>query len=329
MRVIILTAAVALLFSTKAFAGPTDTPRLALPMDCSLGEDCFLQQMPDMDESESHIDPFCNGASYDGHKGTDIRLRYFNDVNENVPVVASAKGEVARLRDGIDDRLMKTAEDRARVANKECGNGVVIDHGGGWQTQYCHLKKGSLRVKEGDAIKAGDVIGAVGSSGMSGFPHIDFTLRKNGQVVDPFSGNLLESGCTKSGMKNTLWEDRDIVKFGKHSTQILDLGFAGNPVKHDALAIQKPKTPNANSTAMVGWASLINLKKGDVMLAEIMGPDGSVFASNTSDPLDRNKAAYLLFTGKRGAPDGGMYKLKVQVLRDNKVVVEAENYIDI
>ncbi len=54
---------------------------------------------------------------------------------------------------------------------------MLIDHDGGWQTQYCHMKKGSIRVREGDAGAVGTPLGEVGLSGMTEFPHVHFTVR--------------------------------------------------------------------------------------------------------------------------------------------------------
>ena len=41
---------------------------LGLPAKCVLGEECFLQQYPDMDATGGVADPICNGQSYDGHR---------------------------------------------------------------------------------------------------------------------------------------------------------------------------------------------------------------------------------------------------------------------
>jgi Peptidase family M23 len=56
------------------------------------------------------------------------------------------------------------------------GNYVVIDHGQSEFSLYAHLKPGSVRVKPGDQVKAGDVIGKLGSSGNSTEPHLHFQI---------------------------------------------------------------------------------------------------------------------------------------------------------
>ena len=52
-----------------------------------------------------------------------------------------------------------------KISGKECGNGVVLVHDDGYQTQYCHLKKGSVAVKKGARVSEGDLLGFIGMSG--------------------------------------------------------------------------------------------------------------------------------------------------------------------
>src|SRR5690606_24393904 len=86
-------------------AAPAPAIEFGLPAACSLGEDCFVQQFPDMDAGPAATDPFCGAATYDGHDGLDLRVPTMPDIERGVPVVAMADGIVLRLRDGVADRL--------------------------------------------------------------------------------------------------------------------------------------------------------------------------------------------------------------------------------
>ena len=63
------------------------------------------------------------------------------------------------------------------------GNTVVIDHGDGMATLYAHQSR--LGVSEGQVVHSGDVIGYVGSTGMSTGAHLHFEVRLSGNHVDP------------------------------------------------------------------------------------------------------------------------------------------------
>jgi len=99
------------------------------------------------------------------HKGTDFAAPI------GTPILATADGVVSK-------------------SEKRGGNGnyVKIRHNATYDTQYLHMK--SRKVKVGEYVKQGEVIGYVGMTGNTGGPHVCYRFWKNGKQVDPFKQDL-------------------------------------------------------------------------------------------------------------------------------------------
>jgi murein DD-endopeptidase MepM/ murein hydrolase activator NlpD len=63
------------------------------------------------------------------------------------------------------------------------GNCIIVDHGGGLATLYAHCSR--LTVTKGQTVTDGQVIGYVGSTGLSTGPHLHFEVRRDGRPIDP------------------------------------------------------------------------------------------------------------------------------------------------
>ncbi len=108
------------------------------------------------------------------------------------PVVAPADGIVADLTDGIPDNPVGDNNIR-----KNWGNSVVIRHHEHLYSQMSHLKPGSIKVKKGETVKQGDVIGLCGNSGRSPYPHLHFQMQATPHIGSktlayPLSNYLVE-----------------------------------------------------------------------------------------------------------------------------------------
>jgi hypothetical protein len=295
--------AVALAFCVlSAPAWARDGARFALPIACEPGTDCFVQNYVDQDASEGYADFACGSLSYDGHDGTDIRLPNLVAMERGVAVLAAADGQVIRTRDGMADVSIKEAGAEA-VEGREAGNGVIIDHGDGWETQYSHLKMGSVLVEPGQGVEAGDPIGLVGLSGDTEFPHLEFVIRHDGAEVDPFVGRAPGSGCGRLGA--SLWTAEAEIALAYRAGGLLSAGFATEAPEperaregaYDGIA------PLTSSEALVFWVDVFGTRAGDRETIRLIGPDGSVIAEAT-ETHERNRAQWFRFIGKR-APEGG------------------------
>lgn len=87
------------------------------------------------------------------------------------------------LADGTDVRSPLPGRVIFAGPNGGYGNFVAVDHGQGWVTQYAHLSE--ISVKNGDPVKISDLLGKVGSTGVSTGPHLHFEVVRDGKTVDP------------------------------------------------------------------------------------------------------------------------------------------------
>lgn len=96
---------------------------------------------------------------------------------EGLEALAVADGVVAVTKDGIPENV-PGENSRAVPITLETvgGNHVILDIGGGRYAFYAHLRPGSLKVKVGDRVKRGQVVGLVGNSGNSTEPHLHFHI---------------------------------------------------------------------------------------------------------------------------------------------------------
>ena len=103
-----------------------------------------------------------NGQPRSPHQGLDIAA------NTGTPTIAPAAGVVVVTGSFFFN-----------------GNTVMIDHGSGLVTMYCHLHE--VHVEEGDSLARGDAFGSVGATGRATGPHLHWTVSMHGVKVDPLA----------------------------------------------------------------------------------------------------------------------------------------------
>ncbi|GAB6051538.1 M23 family metallopeptidase [Magnetospira thiophila] len=299
----------------------------ALPLDCTPGKTCWIANYVDIDASTEAHDYACGLRSYDTHRGTDFALRDLGVMEQGVNVRAAAPGVVAGTRDGMADVNFKKIG-RQAIANNECGNGLTIDHGNDWMTQYCHMKKGSLRVNKGDIVTTGQVLGQVGLSGLTEFPHLHFEVWRTGktednkfhrEVIDPFLGLTGPAHGTCGLGQEPLWAP-DTLEMLKYSTSdIFNAGFAYRLPKPDEVrqGIFNIKELSVLSKDLVFWTDIYGILKGDIVIMQIAGPDGTVLAKAKAAIKKTQARRVISLKGKKKNSDpwpAGSYTGTVLVL---------------
>ncbi len=271
--------------------------RLAFPVDCSLGQDCIIQNYVDLDAGNGWQDYNCGTLTYDGHKGTDIRIRDFVAMSEGVAVGAAADGVVLGIRNDMADRRPgERYEDYlGKTTGKECGNGIVLAHEGGFQTQYCHLMKGSVAVKKGAEIKEGDFLGSIGMSGKTQFPHLHISVRHGKKVVGPFNGKCSDSG-------RYLWKD----KIDYSGTHLLKSGFSDRTQTLDSIEEGIHPRLATDSAILLFWVNVVGIQQGDLQEIALTRPDGRILAASTQT-IEKSKVNWLSYVGGK-KPAGGWPK---------------------
>jgi murein DD-endopeptidase MepM/ murein hydrolase activator NlpD len=129
-----------------------------------------LASTPTIAPANGHLSSLFSGSRYHPvlrisrpHKGIDIAAR------TGEPILAAARGRVVF----------------AGNKGNGYGNMVEIDHGFGYVTRYAHASR--LMVRSGQEVKRGDLIAAVGATGLTSGPHLHYEVEAEGRQVDPLN----------------------------------------------------------------------------------------------------------------------------------------------
>jgi hypothetical protein len=297
---------------------------LTRPIECQLGVECWVVNLVDQDPGPGVLDFNCGAHTYDGHKGVDFAIGDLAVMDKGVPVLAAAPGIVKGVRNHMDDINIKKLKADV-IEGLDCGNGLVIQHVDGWETQYCHMRRGSVRVVSGQYVKVGEALGFVGNSGRAEFPHLHLSVRHKGHVIDPFTAEAVVSNsgaCDTGAVKRSLWDDPLVASAPDALTAIYALGFASQAIKPDMARSgqYRAATLSARSPALTLWADVFWVEGNDQIELKILDPKGDLFADHTVDIAREQARRFILFGKKRRSDPwpAGVYVGKVRLTRINK-----------
>ncbi len=216
-----------------------------------------------------------NSWSYNGHRGTDIALNSFHDMDRFVNVKAAESGTVVEIAYNNFDRNTSMGSAPA--------NYVLIRHEDGSYAYYYHLMKKSVTVKVGEYVQQGSLIGFVGSSGSSTDAHLHFEpgyfYQGQWNKRDPWHGTY--------NTFPTMWQnqydyvgDRDfkLQDIGVYTSSLVGGNFSntGDYVKEKII---QPNTISGYEAKIGVWVQLQGTVTNKQIRFEIRRPDGSLFTS--------------------------------------------------
>jgi murein DD-endopeptidase MepM/ murein hydrolase activator NlpD len=257
-------------FSVTPDAKP---PQFIIPLGGIPNFNWTIMNYVDNDPAKDSSSDYRGGDfTYEGHRGVDIVLPTFAQMDQGVPVLAAALGTVVDTDTGHFDRSIV-------ADNSQPVNFVTLDNGNGWQTIYLHLRKDSHFVNTGDLVTPREQIGWVGSSGDSTDAHLHFEVHHNGDVVDTF----LDA--------DTYWSNPDNdpafrTYAGDLPSGVLDLGTSASDPETLLNVKERPVAPTdpAGFTAgsqVFAWAILRDVHPGHTISFVWHRPDGSTFGEGT------------------------------------------------
>ena len=323
-------------FVTEAAPVEEDGPlRFIVPVDCKVGRTCVVQNYVDMSPGLDFADYACGSLTYEKHNGTDIRLPSHKEMEAGVDVLAAASGTVEDMRDGMPDVNYRLVG-REALTGRDLGNAVTIRHKDGYETNYGHMKRGSVTVKIGDTVTTGQKIGQIGLSGLTEFPHLHFEVRRNDLVIDPFTGTVAETGC--NGPAEPMWTDAALQSLKYIPSLVMRIGFSDRILNRTAIEYglhQTGKPLARTSDTLLLHVYAAGLYTGDIARFQLTDPAGEIFV-DAERIIDENAAVQVL---RAGAADRttpwepgtytGLFTLSRTKDGETEVVLRAETSVEV
>lgn len=321
-----------MLSGTNAVAETPPPPDLIFPLECTGLANCIPLAYADHKPGPGVQDYNCGLNAREQSGVTHIALRSLAEVDLSIPVMAAASGKVRGTRDGIRDEGPEL-RDASGKPPPFCGNAVEITHKGGWVSRYCHMREGSVLVKAGDDIKAGDIIGYAGWSGKAPLPGLGFRLKRENTILDPFTGTPFNDSCTAKSQP--LWTNIPAKVKTYDDIIIVDAGFSATPqpLLPDIIrGYHRQSSLPVTAPSLIFWVLIGNVVPGETRTLQIVGPDDKIVAEQKHQERDA-APVMLLHTGAARPEKGwmpGVYSASVVISREvNGQVIHINKFFEI
>jgi hypothetical protein len=286
--------------------------RFVSPIAGNYGKDFIIVNYVDWVADSLLIgDNHCSTKTYDGHQGTDFVIRNFRPMDSGRDVRAVDNGRVIFVKDGLFDR------EKTAVVSKLLGNYIGITHSGKIQTYYGHLRKGSVSVKVGDSVLAGQKIAQVGCSGNCSDAHLHFELwYDSSYYIDPFSG--------RCGNPTSYWLSQPAfdTSYGIWTSGMCNYVCTLDTLKEEPL---RRDTFYSRDPAITYWNIQYGLRKGDSLRMDWYDPSGLLWFSY-GNRLSRDWWYYYFWSYIDAPASGVEGKWSVKIFRENSLVATRPFY---
>lgn len=224
-------------------------------------------------------------------------------------VIAPADGTVVVVEDGIEDNIVGEIN-----TLKNWGNTVIIKHADGLFSKLCHLQKESIEVKVGDNVHYGQVIGKVGNSGRSPYPHLHFQLQ-----ATPYIG----SKTLKYPLFTYLEDNKTIKTFSYPSKEQKVKAIEPNSLLKSAF--------NLIPGAKMNWSVKSPLSFDTIsweVFTDVYNKSYIYCYATKSVAYFHNDGAFFCFTHFKGDRDSLLYSFYLAAYRIPLVYIDSYKLID-
>jgi hypothetical protein len=174
------------------------------------------------------------------------------------------------------------------------------------------MRRGSIRVRRGQRVRAGQILGLVGLSGKTEFPHLHFQIQLDKKTIDPFVGLARKAACGPG--QSPLWAPATLARIPYRRSAIFNAGFHDSNVDQRGASQghYRAKRLFAPVKNLHLWAEIWRIRPGDKVVFTLLDHDGKKLATRgvqikIEKPARRPLLLGTRFTRKKGIWPKGAY----------------------